>query len=383
MNGEIMISAGEASGDVAAAGLVGRLRELSPELSFFGLGGREMAGRGVELLAESSRIAVTGLAEVVPALGRIMATLSLLKKSLKRRQPRALVVVDFPDFNFVLAKAARRLNIPVIYYIVPQIWAWRQGRVKFLKENISHLIVILPFEEEWYRKRGLSTFYSGHPLADKPLMDRANRAAFLEQAGLDPGRPVAALLPGSRTNEIKRTLPLLAGAVRILKTRRPDLQYLVPAAPGRDSRKLEQGFKGLGVTVVSGRAGEVLASSRAALVCSGTATLEAAYNLTPLVMFYRISPLTYFLRHFVPVIETFSLPNLIAGERVIPELIQERATAEDLVRELLPLLEDGPERARMVEGLKEVRTRIGPAGGAERAAQSIMAHLNGRQAEVC
>ena len=382
MNGEIMISAGEASGDVAAAGLVRRLREISPELEYFGLGGREMAGEGVELVAESSRIAVTGLAEVVPALGRIAVALAALRKALKRRRPRALVVVDFPDFNFLLARTARKLNIPVIYYIVPQIWAWRSGRVKFLKENIAHLIVILPFEEQWYRERGLSTYYSGHPLADRPLMAREDREDFLAGAGLDPGRPVAALLPGSRKNEIKRTLPLLAEAVGILKTKRPDLQFLAPAAPGRDPRRLEQGLAGLGVKVVQGRAGEVLASSRAALVCSGTATLEAAYNLTPLVMFYRISPLTYFLRHFVPVIQTYSLPNLIAGERVIPELIQERATPENLVREILPLLEDGPERARMLDGLKEVRARIGPAGGAGRAARSIMAHLNGQPAEA-
>ncbi len=372
-----MISAGEASGDAAAAGLVSCLKTISPGLDFFGLGGREMERQGVRLLAESSRIAVTGVAEIIPALGRIMATLRVLRKALKRRKPQALILVDFPDFNFRLAKTARKLNIPVIYYIVPQVWAWRQGRIAFLKRNISHLVVILPFEEEWFQARGLSTTYAGHPLADGTDSDREAKEVFLAGLGLDPQRPVVALLPGSRTNEIKRTLPLLREAVRILKEKRPELQFLVPAAPGRDPRGIETSFQGLPVKVVQGRGREVLAAGRAALVCSGTATLEAALALTPLVMFYRLSPLTYSLRHFFQGIETYSLPNLIAGKKVITELIQERATPRNLVEELLPLLDDGPARSEMLAGLREVKTRIGPPGGACRAAESIAAHLNG------
>ena len=370
-----MISAGEASGDVAAAGLVQSLRAASPGLEFFGLGGPEMEARGVELLAPSSRIAVTGLFEVLPALGRILSTLKTLKKALESRRPRALILVDFPDFNFLLARKARKLGIPVIYYIVPQIWAWRSGRVEFLKKNLSHLVVILPFEEEWFGSRGLSTYYAGHPLADRPEVGPGESAAFLAEAGLDPGRPVLALLPGSRRNEIKRTLGPIRETVRILMEKKPELQFLVPAAPGRDPGRIERAFAGLPVKVVRGRAARVLAAARAALVCSGTATLEAALSPTPLVMFYKIHPLTYFLRHFVTTIQTFSLPNLIAGRRVVPELIQDQASPRRMAAELLDLLEDGPERSKMVAGLKEVRAKVGPPGGSDRAARSILEHL--------
>jgi len=376
-----MISAGEASGDRHAAALVRHLTGMAPNLSFFGLGGPQMAEAGVELTAEAGQVSVTGLFEVIPSLGRIIRAQKALRRALAAERPRALILVDFPDFNFLLARAARRLDIPVIYYIVPQIWAWRRGRVKFLKKNVSRLIVILPFEEDWYRQRGLKTFYAGHPLADLPPLDPDHRTRFLAGLGLDPDRPVVGLLPGSRTNEIKRTMPLLAGAARLLLKQRPGLSFLLPMAPGRKPEELEGWLNGLPAVLVQGRAREVLAASRAALVCSGTATLEAALARTPLVMFYRISPWTYLLRSFVPMVDTFSLPNLIAGRRVVAELIQGQASPRNLAAEVLPLLDDGPRREEMLSSLAEIGTRVGGPGAARRAAGAILKTLTEAEPE--
>ncbi|MBW1712033.1 MAG: lipid-A-disaccharide synthase, partial [Deltaproteobacteria bacterium] len=242
-----MISAGEASGEAHAAALVDNIRCLAPGLSFFGLGGPAMARAGVELVAASTEIAVTGLAELAPVAGRIIKTLRALKTALKRERPLGLILIDFPDFNFRLARAARRLNIPVIYYIPPQIWAWRAGRANFLKKNVRRLIVVLPFEDEWYRRRVLNVFFAGHPLADRPPLEPDHSPRFLAQQGLDPGRPTVGLLPGSRRNEIKRHLPLIVQATRRLKELRPDLQFLLPAALGLNPGHLASALAGLEV----------------------------------------------------------------------------------------------------------------------------------------
>lgn len=370
-----MISAGEASGDHHAAALVEHLSAASPGLSFFGLGGPGMAKAGVELRADAGQVSVTGLFEVLPALGRILKALRAMKKALAEERPRALILVDFPDFNFLLARAARKRKVPVIYYIVPQIWGWRRGRVKFLKKNVSRLVVILPFEEDWYRERGLKTFYAGHPLADLPPLDSDHRARFLTELGIDPDRPVVGLLPGSRSNEIKRTMPLLAQAARLLLEERPDLSFLLPLAPGRNREEIQDRLNGLPAVLVQGRAREVLAASRAALVCSGTATLEAALARTPLVMFYRVSPLTYLLRGLVPMVDTFSLPNLIGGRKVVSELIQGQASPERLAAEALTLLDEGERREEMLAFLDQVRARVGGPGAAGRAAGAILKTL--------
>lgn len=375
MTGRLMISAGEASGDAHGAALARSLTRLDPELAIFGMGGPAMAGAGVELIADASAVSVTGVAEVVPVLGRILSTLRRLKQALRRERPTALVVIDLPDFNFRLAAAANKIGIPVIYYIVPQIWAWRRSRVKLLQRWFSKLIVILPFEAEWYRARGLKAEYAGHPLAEFRDPDDAARAVFLGELGLDSERPVLALLPGSRGNELERHLPLLREAALILRAERPELQFALPVAPGRDPEPIGTALQDLEVSFIDGRARDLLACSRAALVCSGTATLEAALSRCPMVMFYRISPLSYFLRHFFSTVETFSLPNLIAGEDLVTELIQEEATPERLVAEILPLLDETPKRSEMLAGLGRVKELVGGPGCSDRAAGIIIQSL--------
>jgi len=290
-----------------------------------------------------------------------------LLAAVDERRPDLAVLVDYPDFNLRLARALHRRGIPVVYYVSPQVWAWRPGRLREIRAHVAHMIVIFPFEQKVYDDAGVPVTFVGHPLIDL-VAPEGDRDAFLAGQGLDPARPVIALLPGSRRKEIAHNVPTIAGAVRLLAERRPDLQFLAAVAPSIDARALRAALPQY-VALAEGRTHAVLAAATAAIVASGTATVEAALLGTPMVVVYRLSELTFRLgRRFVKVPHV-AMANLIAGRRIVPELIQHEFTAERVAAEVLALL--GPAGETMREALGDVRRRLGAPGASGRAADVV------------
>lgn len=366
----LLISCGEPSGDLYAAELVRHLWPLVPELQVAGLGGDRLAEQGARLLAHVRDLAVVGIVEVLSHLGRLRRTFGGVLEEVDRLRPDAAVLVDYPDFNLRLARQLHRRGIPVVYYVSPQVWAWRKGRVRAIRETVRRMLVIFPFEEELYREAGVPVTFVGHPLVDL-IQPPADRAGVLRDAGLDPERPVIALLPGSRRKEIGLNLPPLAGAVDALRVARPDLQFLLAVAPSIDPGTVRAGLEGRPVELVAGRAHAVLGACQVALVASGTATVEAALLDAPMVVVYRLSNLTYHLGRRLVKVPHFAMVNLIAGRRVVPELIQHEFTPERVAEEALALLDpQGPVRL-LRSGLAEVRSRLGGPGASARAAAAV------------
>lgn len=368
-NLDILISAGEASGEMYAARLAAALRARTGA-NIFGLGGTRMREAGVELVADSGQVAVVGISEVVRRLPSVWRVFRRLMKEAERRKPALAILVDFPDFNLRLARRLKKLGVRVVYFISPQVWAWRPGRVKLMKRLIERMICIFPFEAEFYRKAGIAADFVGHPLAGevKPSMARDEFAAV---HGLDPERPVVALLPGSRASEIRHNLPGMLDACSILSRERR-LQFLLAAAPGIPEQKVHaHARKDVPLRIVRGATYDVLAAARCAIVASGTATVETALLGTPMVVVYRVSPATAFLARRLVRVPHFAMVNLIAGHRIVPELIQEDFTAEKVAVETLDLLESRAAREEMQHALAEVRAKLGPPGAIERAAEMI------------
>lgn len=366
----LLISSGEPSGDLYAGELVRALREHVPGLCAFGLGGDHLAGQGVVLSAHVRELAVVGLLEVVQHLPRFRAIFRDLLAEADRSRPDLAVLVDYPDFNLRLARALTRRGIPVVYYVSPQVWAWRRGRIRTIAETAARVLVIFPFEEELYRAAGVPVSFVGHPLVDL-VQPAADCAAFLRELGLDPARPTIAVLPGSRRKEVGHNLPPLAGAVRLLAARRPELQFVLALAPTLDPALVEPHLAQAPLRLLRGRTHEVVSAAVLALVASGTATVEAALLRTPMVVVYRISPLSYALgRPFVRV-PHYAMVNLIAGRRVVPELMQADFTPERVAAEAEALLSDAGRAARMRADLTEVRHRLGEPGASRRAAQQV------------
>jgi lipid-A-disaccharide synthase len=367
----LLLSCGEPSGDLYAGALTRELRALSPGLEVAGLGGPAFAAAGGELLADYRGLAVTGLTEVVSKVPKVLETLRALVASARDRRPDGLVVIDFPDFNFRLARRIRRLGIPIVYYVSPQLWAWRAGRMATMKELASRVLVIFPFEEAIYRDAGVPVEFVGHPLIDL-VAPGETRDALLSRLGLEASAPVVAILPGSRPNEVSRILPDLLAAGERIRGRVPGAQFVVARAPNLDDHLFAAAAQLPLSVVTEGMTDAVLAAADVALVASGTATVQAALHDTPMVIVYRLSPLTYRLgRRFVK-LDTFGMVNLIAGERIVPELIQEEFTPEAVADEAVSILSDRARAARMRDGLATVRARLGGPGASRRAAQAIM-----------
>jgi lipid-A-disaccharide synthase len=374
----LLVSAGEPSGELYAAEMLRCLREDLPSLEVFGLGGDHLARAGGRLLAHVRDTAVVGLLEVVRHLPRFRRLFHEVLAEVARDPPRAAVLVDYPGFNLRLARALHARGVPVVYYVSPQVWAWKRGRVRALRETVARMLVIFPFEEPLYRAEGVPVTFVGHPLVDlvKPAPDRA---AFLRGLGLDPDRPVLALLPGSRRKEVEHHLPTLREAVRRLREERPALQFVLAAASSLDPGSL-RARAGDCVSVVSGRAHEVLSVCTAAVLASGTATVEAALLGAPMVVVYRLSPVTWALGRRLVRVPHVAMANLIAERRLVPELIQSDFTAEAVVGETLALLDDAEKRAAVRAGLDEVRRRLGGGGASARAARAVADVLHGRSA---
>jgi lipid-A-disaccharide synthase len=372
----LLVSCGEPSGDLYAADLVRHLRgRMAVPLDVFGLGGERLEGEGARLLAHVRDLAVVGLWEVVSHLPRFRRIFRDLLAEVDRQRPDLAVLVDYPDFNLRVARALHRRRIPVVYYVSPQVWAWRPRRLRAIRDHVAHMIVIFPFEAKVYEDAGVPVTFVGHPLVDLVAPER-DRHGFLVSHGLDPARPVVALLPGSRRKEIAHNLPPLAGAVRLLAQRRPDLQFLAAVGPSIDPRTLRAGLPP-NVALVQGRTHAVLSAANVAVVASGTATVEAALLGTPMVVVYRLSSLTYHLgRRFVKV-PYVAMANLIAEKGIVPELIQDEFTPERLADAVPPLL--GPAGDAMRQALAEVRRRLGAPGASGRAAEVVAGLLAGQK----
>ena len=366
----LLVSCGEPSGDFYGAELVRHLRATEPGLEVFGLGGDHLEAQGASLLAHTRDLAMVGITEVVRHVGRLHRLFGRVVREIDRKRPDVAVLVDYPDFNLRLARQLKARGVPVVYYVSPQIWAWKSGRIRTIRDTVTRMLVIFPFEEELYRQAGVSVTFVGHPLVDAVGQAR-DRGAFLRELGLDPERPVVALLPGSRRGEVAHNLPPLAGAVTLLAARRPDLLFLLARAPGLDDGLFDAPLAGTPVRVVEGRIHAVVGSAAVALVASGTATVETALIGTPMVVVYRLSPLTYFLgRPFVHV-DRYAMPNLVAGRLVVPELIQADFTPERVTEEALSLLEDEARADAMRRDLAEVRLKLGGPGASLRAAAIV------------
>lgn len=370
----IFLSCGEASGDLYAGALTRELRARCPGVDVAGLGGPAFAAAGGRLLEDYRGLSVTGLTEAITKAPQSLAVLRRLVAAARREQPRVLVVIDFPDFNFWLARRVKKLGVPVIYYISPQIWAWRPGRIKAIRAFSDRVLVIFPFEERIYQEAGVPVEFVGHPLIDIAQV-QAPRESFLRRLGLAPSHPTVAVLPGSRPNEVARILPDLVEACRLIRARVPEAQFVFARAPHLDDQ-LFAPTTALGATIVEGDTDTVLASADVALTASGTATVQAALHDTPMVVVYRLSPMTYRIARRLVKVDAVAMVNLIAGERLVPELIQDAFTPVAVAGEAVAMLTDGARSARIREGLGAVRRKLGGPGASRRAAEAILSAVN-------
>jgi len=353
-----------------AGELVRHLRERTGPIEVFGLGGDRLRSQDALLLAHVSELAVVGLVEVLRHLRRLRTVFRAVLSEVDREPPALAVLVDYAGFNLRLAKQLRRRGIPVVYYVSPQLWAWRRGRMRTVRECVDRMLVIFPFEEPFYRAAGVPVTFVGHPLVEL-TRPAANPRAFLAAQGLDPARPVLAVLPGSRRQEISYNLPPIAGALRILRSRRPELQPALAVAPGLGAESFGAALEGLPVTLVRGEAHALMGAAAAGIVASGTATVEAALLDLACVVVYRLSPVSYALgRPFVHV-PHYAMANLIAGRRLLTELIQGDFRPEPVAREVGRLLDDTAHRSAVKAGLAEVRAGLGKPGASARAAEVV------------
>ncbi len=376
----ILISAGEASGEMYGAQLIETVHRQEPSLEFFGVGGERMRAAGCDTVVDTKDLAVVGITEVLSHLSKIYALFRKLIAAADRRRPELAIVIDSPAFNWRVARQMHHRGIPTIYYVCPQFWAWRQGRVRLLRKYIDKALVIFPFEEEFYRERGVDATFVGHPLAEleHPAIERNDYAA---RYGLDSQKHWITLMPGSRGKEVRMNLPtMLEAASQFGRT----YEFLLPIAPTLDRTFLQSLIGSRSITLVA-ESLPALWHSRAGIIASGTATVEAAMMATPFVMVYRVTPVTYALGRWRIKVPHLAMVNLIANERIVPELVQSDFTAPNVASELEKVVPDGPARDAMLEGLARVKARLRSPHQdaehrhpAERAADVVLAILKAK-----
>jgi lipid-A-disaccharide synthase len=354
----VLVSAGEASGDLYASALVARLRAIHPDAEFFGCAGPRMRREKVEAVVESESLSVVGLVEVVAHIPRIYGEFRKLVRVARERRPDLAILTDSPDFHLRLARRLHGGGIPVIYLVAPQVWAWRRGRVRNMRETIRHLLCIFPFEEPFFRDHGVPATYIGHPLA-RMVRPSMTKTQFFEQHGIPAGSPLVAVLPGSRPGEIARHLEAVAAAVREILRHQPACRFFCGTPPGfsRAVRGLSfwERFGRESIQVIEGSTWDLLAHADLALAASGTVTIEAALLSTPMVTFYKVSELSWLFGRRLVRVPFLSMVNLVAGRKIVPELIQDDLKPDRLASEALHLLEDGCARERMRSELEAVR----------------------------
>ena len=368
---------GEASGDLHGANLVRAARELDPELHFFGIGGSRMAEAGCELLIRGEEIAVMGLVEVIGHFPAIYQAFSRLKAILRGpERPVALVLIDFPEFNLRLAKVAKRAGVPVLYYVSPQVWAWRRGRVKQIAAVVDRLAAIFPFEPELYRGLDVQVEYVGHPLLDE-FRITTSRDKYLAQLGIDPSRRVVGIFPGSRRNELYYNFAVMLAAAERIRERHPEVAFLLPVAPSFSRREFEARLAGraLPLNLVDGNIYDAANACDAILAVSGTVTLQIALVGTPLAIIYRMAPLTYAIGRRLVKVPYIGLANIVAGAGVAREFIQDQATAESLAAEIVRILDDPDYALQLRQGLGKVGKRLGEGGCSRRVAGMLLSML--------
>lgn len=370
---QILISAGEASGDMYGARLAAAIH-LRMGAALFGMGGVKMSAAGVDLVADYHEIGVVGITEVLRKIPTVIGVQIRLAREAVRRRARLAILIDSPGTHLGVARRLKSAGIPVGYFIGPQIWAWRSGRVRIVRRRVERMVVIFPFEEELYRNAGVPVSFVGHPLVDvvKPTMTRDD---FAKRHGLDPSRPIVTIMPGSRPSEIALNYPgIIAACERLAKD--PRLQFLLAAAPGLTEELFASNAKpSFPLKIVYGESYDALASADCSIVASGTATVEAALLGAPMVVVYRVAPLTaHILRRMVRT-SHIAMANLVAGKRAVPELIQDGFTPENVEREVRRLLDSEESRRQMKANLAEVRARLGPPGAIDRAADIFVSMM--------
>jgi lipid-A-disaccharide synthase len=374
---KIFIVAGEASGDLHAGNLIRAIKEKLPETSFYGMGGVEMQKAGAKLTHDLRTVSVIGLVEVLSRLPTILRTLKELGKSLVIEKPDLAILVDFPDFNLKLAEKLKKAAIPVVWYISPQVWAWRAERIPKLVKLIDYMLVILPFEVEFYRKHNLNVNFVGHPLIDK-IKTTSSKEETLLELGLKANFPVIAMLPGSRNIEIKLLLPHLKKAAEVLYSQNPNYQFVIPVANTLDPQKIERKLVDVKapIRVIQGNTYNIIKSADVAVVAAGTATLETALLGTPAIIIGRVSKLTWFLWSRYTNLPYYGLPNYIVEKKLMTELIQHQASGEQIARQLENLLNSIEEQNRLKEGYKEIWDKLGNKPASENAANIIVKILS-------
>ncbi len=373
---KILIVAGEPSGDIHASNLINDLKSLKPDLAFFGIGGDLMKKSGSDIIFDISELALVGLTEVLKNIFTVRRAFNAVLSKVDSDRPDIAILVDYPGFNLRLAKELENRSIPVIYYISPQVWAWGGRRVKLIKKYVKKMVVFFKFEEELYKDRGIDAEFVGNPLLDTVRVT-SGRDATLKRYGLPAGRLTISLLPGSRANEIRLILPVMAQAAKIIQDRLKDVQFIAAKHPGMpaDPFREEARSAGIDLKLVEGDTYNMLAASDFAIVKSGTSTLETAIVGTPLMLVYRASFVTYLAYNMVSKTPFVGLPNVVAGRKIIPELLQYEANPKNIAETAISILQDKNALLRMREDLKAVKASLGSPGASMRAAKSILPFL--------
>ena len=373
----IMIVAGEASGDLHGGNLVQAMHKIDPEISFYGVGGRNLKEAGVELIADAADMAVVGLTEVVFKLGMILKVMAQLKASLKKDRPDLIILIDYPDFNLPLAKAAKKYGIKVFYYISPQVWAWRRGRIGKIKKIVDRMAVILPFEADLYREAGVDVTFVGHPLLDV-VRTKYPRKEALRRFDLREEMTTVGILPGSRQSEVTRLLPVMLGAAEIIEKKIKDVQFVLPLADTLDIAFVSQiiAKHSVAVRLIPNEVYDVIGCTDIAMVASGTATLETALMETPMIIIYKVSAPSYYVGRMVINVDHIGLVNIIAGKAIVPELIQFEASPEKIAAEVIDILTSKGRMEYIKAELKKIRNMLGSQGAAERVARLAYDMIN-------
>lgn len=362
----ITVIAGEASGDLHGAHVIEALRRRNPNIAISGAGGIAMKRAGAEIVVDAKELSVMGITAVLVKAPQIIKLMMRLKRFLAHTRPDLLILVDFPDFNIHLAGYAKKLGIPVLYYVSPTVWAWRSKRIFKIKKRVDHMAVILPFEKPIYEKHNVPVTYVGHP-----LLDDAAEHPIINRIHLNKHRPTIALLPGSRVDEVRRLLPNMLHAAQILQSRMPNARFIISRAPSMEElliREMKETAALQSCKIVTGAVNKIFDKSDLAIVASGTASLEAAIYGIPTVITYQVSPFSYWLGNKMVEVPHIGLANLIAGKRIFPELVQDEATAESMAEAAHELLNNPAAYEKMLKEIKKIQQMLGRAGASDRVA---------------
>jgi len=366
-----MLIAGEASGDLHGAHLVHSIRTYLPQGRFYGIGGVHMQQAGVQLIHDISRLGVTGAWEVLTKLNTLRKVFSQTVRALQESRPDLLILIDYPDFNLRVARVAKKLEIPIVYYISPQVWAWRQNRVHLIARLVTKMIVIFPFEPALYQKAGVDVTWVGHPLVDR-VKPSLGKEEFCKMYRLNPSAPIIGLLPGSRENEIRRLYPVMSRAADLISRQNPHVQFLLPMAPTVQEELLLSLNRQTPVQIIKNKGYEAMSVADLLILASGTATVEAALLKVPMIITYKVSPITYALGKWLIRVPYIGMVNLIAERQLAPELVQNEATPERIADEALKLLRDPAKLAAVREELSKIREKLGEPGASDRAARLVV-----------